>query len=377
MMGLSMALTCLIALLSFTIPLAATAEAILTEDNNCGCFVTSGNESAYFSHHRFFDFRSLPEYARAPNVIQDLASTSGASMTSDFFSKSEWTDFWMLATWNNANRVRSDASYTMANSPNNIYIEANTEPSTSATTQTWLTLRTQRLADFQTAAEIESASAKFKYLSVRVHARTIGEPGAITAMFTYRGAETLAEVQEADLEIRTVDDRNLVHYTNQPAYTDEGEVVEHASRNVILPRGLTWSDWATHRLDWTPGKSTWFVDDEPVAQIVFQAPRDESNVIFNAWSDGGRWTGNMSVGDSAYLQIQWIELVFNSTEVASQSGDGVCQSVCSIDETPQLGRPVLLWARDGWKNAGTRLPRSLVSTGVAGLVAVLLAGAFW
>jgi beta-glucanase (GH16 family) len=361
--SLPVSLSSLVFLLSAAAPLA-TAEPTLTDDSQCGCYINNDNSSTYFTDHRFFDFRSLSQYAGVPAVIQDLQSSPGAAPTSDYFRGTEWTSFWMLGSWNNSNNPRSDATVTMANSPNNIYIEANTDED-NPPSETYLTLRTQRLPDFQTAAEIESASAKFKYLSLRMRARTVGAAGAITAMFTYRGADALANIQEADLEIRTSDPRNLLHYTNQPAYTDAGDVVPEATHNATMPGGLDWTAWATHRMDWTPGLTTWWVDGEMVAQIAFQAPRDESNIILNAWSDGGKWTGNMTTFDAAYLQVQWLEVVFNSTEAAAaktkvkRDGAGGCAVVCSVDQTPQLGKPVMLWnnaAAAGMRvNGGGRL----------------------
>lgn len=372
MMRLPTSLSSLVVLISATAPLVGAAEPILTDDSSCGCFLTNGNESSYFTSHRFFDFRSLSEYAGVPPTIRDVDDSAGASKTSAFFNTTEWTDFWMLGSWNNSHNVRGDASVLMVNSPNNVYIEANNEP--NPTSQTWLTLRTQRLERFQSAAELESASAEYKHLSLRMRARTVGARGAITAMFTYRGGDTLADVQESDLEIRTSDPRNLVHYTNQPAYTDDGDVIADATRNVTLPGGKDWTEWATHRMDWTPGKTTWYVDDVPVAQIVFQAPRDESNIILNAWSDGGGWTGNMSVSDAAYLQVQWVEVVYNNTAAETaerrRDGQGLCENVCSIDETPELGRPVMLWGNPGAGDAGSAAGR-LVTWGPIGLVGVV------
>ncbi|KAK4157981.1 beta-glucanase [Chaetomidium leptoderma] len=373
----------LILLISAAAPLAA-AEPTLTEDSHCGCYLTNGNQSTYFTDHRFFDFRSLSQYASAPPVIRDVEATPGAQRTSAYFNSTEWTDFWMLGSWNNSNGARNDASVLMVNSPNNVYIEASDEPNPPS--ETWLTLRTQRLEKFQTAAEIESASTKFKYLSLRMRARTIGAGGALTAMFTYRGADTLAEVQESDLEIRTADPRNLMHYTNQPAYTDAGEVVPEATQNATMPGGLDWTAWAVHRMDWTPGRTTWYVDDTQVAQIEFQAPTDESNIILNAWSDGGKWTGNMTLNDAAFLQVQWLEVVYNNTEpeatkAQARKRDGAggkpCEAVCSVDQTTQLGKPVMLWnnaAVAARVNGGGRMvawmPRGIVvfmvllSTGV-------------
>ncbi|KAL2259949.1 hypothetical protein VTK26DRAFT_6196 [Humicola hyalothermophila] len=368
-------LSSLILLISASVPLAAT-EPSLTDDSQCDCYLTNGNRSSYFTEHRFFDFRSLSEYAGVPPIIRDPDATADADETSAFFTTPAWTDFWMLGSWNNSRGgVRSDATALMVNSPNNVYIEASSDPDPSS--QTFLTLRTQRVTrDFQTAAEIESVSAKFKYLSLRARMRTRGAAGAVTAMFAYRGADTLAGVQESDLEVRTADPRTLVHYTNQPSYTDDGDVIAQATRNATLPAGRAWSDWAVHRMDWTPRATTWFVDGVPVAQIDFQVPRDECNVILNAWGDGGGWTGNMSAGDAAYLQVQWLEIVFNSTEPrdgGDGDGDRVCHAVCSIDRTTQLGTPVMLWDNAasgrmwdlvGWLSMGVAMLVMLVSTGL-------------
>ncbi len=367
-LSLPASLSSLVLLIAAAAPVTA-AEPALIDDSGCGCYLTNGNTSTYFSNHRFFDFRSLPQYAGVPPVIRDSKASAGANPTSGYFTSTEWTNFWMLGSWNNSNGARSDATVQMTNSPNNIYIEASTEATPSS--RTWLTLRTQRLQDFQTAAEIESASAKFKHLSVRMRARTVGAAGAITAMFTYRGSDTLAKVQESDLEIRTSDPRNLIHYTNQPAYTDGGDVVPDATRNATMPGGIDWTAWAEHRMDWTDGRTTWFVGGVLVAQIEFQAPRDESNIILNAWSDGGKWTGNMTLNDAAYLQIQWLEVVYNSTETVTKRADAAgCAAVCSIDQTPQVGKPVLLWGT-AKVNGGGRLE---AWRGLVLLVAVFMAG---
>jgi hypothetical protein len=78
------------------------------------------------------------------------------------------------------------------------------------------------------------------------------------------------------------------------------------------------------------------------------------------WSDGGVWSGNMSVYDEAFLQIQWIELVYNTSGPYSGSkrtdqhgasgllekrkGTPGCRAVCSIDENIDVtGTPALLY----------------------------------
>jgi hypothetical protein len=54
-------------------------------------------------------------------------------------------------------------------------------------------------------------------------------------------------------------------------------------------------------------------------------------MILNMWSNGGVWSGSMAKGGFAEMQVQWIEIAFNS------SGDtstvfGPQSVVCSIDK---------------------------------------------
>lgn len=79
------------------------------------------------------------------------------------------------------------------------------------------------------------------------------------------------------------------------------------------------------------------MNGEMAASTRVNVPADESMVVVNMWSDGGSWSGNMSVGDEAELQVQWIEMVFNmpDADASSRRGKGV---VCSVDEL--VGTPV-------------------------------------
>ncbi|KAK5664040.1 hypothetical protein OQA88_254 [Cercophora sp. LCS_1] len=370
-------------ILLFSAAVPSTIAAQLTDHSKCSCYLTNGTESRFFSHHAFYDFRSQSQYAGVSSVITTKDETPGAPPTSKYFTSEKWSKWWILGNWNNSHNNRADATVYMSHSPNNVYIEANPDKSPNAP-QTWLTLRTSRLKDtkdskeFQTSAEIESFSPGFRFVSVRMLARTIGAKGAVTALFTYKDSNKRAEVQESDMEVRTSDAEDIIHYTNQPSLDDEGDVITQATLNATLSDGLKWTDWAVHRMDWTPTRNTWFVNGKQVAQISFQTPRDASKIILNAWSDGGQWSGNMSVGEAAYLQVQWFEVVYNSTEkvehvhrrreeetngrgahgeFGDEAAEGtdaavprlegraedVCLRVCSIDETPTLGTPVMLW----------------------------------
>ncbi|PNY23861.1 Uncharacterized protein TCAP_06201 [Tolypocladium capitatum] len=345
----------------------------LVNDTNCDCFLTNGSEPTYFTKHMFFDFRSLSQYAGVPNIITDENRTSMAQPSSDYFSSQKWTDVWELQSWSNNNGdgqgLSGDATVLMVNSANNVYIEKNGDGN-AATSDTFMTMRTMRLPTFQTAAEFQAHDSNYQFLSLRILARTVGDTGAVSAVFTYRNAEELADIQEADIEILTRGPRDKVQYTNQPSYTEHGGQGNNprAARNATMPRGLEWMNWAVHRMDWTPKCSVWYVDGEEVASIDFQVPRDASGININSWSDGGNWSGNMSVGGEAKLQIQWIEMVYNTTDKNVQSQDGNigeddgdsdhlgprgrlarrdgnrnCRAVCSIDETTETGIASKLW----------------------------------
>ncbi|ORY62056.1 concanavalin A-like lectin/glucanase domain-containing protein [Pseudomassariella vexata] len=329
---------------------APAANFVPTTDSNCNCFLTNLTSRSYFSHHKFFDFRELSQYVSVPDPINSQEGNANADVTSSYFSSVNWTSAWVIQNWDNSDKLGTpgvDATLLKVNSPNNIYIEKNADYARDRSS-TYMTMRTVRHENFQSAAEFESLSKNYHFLSMRMKARTRGAPGAITSMFTYRPSPdgTLASLQESDLEVRTMDPRNKISYTNQPAYSEDGETNPKASENATVGRS-SWDDWQYHRMDWTPGSSSWYVDGVLVASSTFQTPRDPSTVLFNVWSDGGSWSGNMTVGAEAYMQVQWIEMLYNKTDSDVGGGPntnaaGSCKSVCSVDLGRTIGTPVLV-----------------------------------
>lgn len=242
-----------------------------TNDSKCNCYLTNTTTKNYFSSHKFFDFRNMTQYVNVPDPLQDPVASTNAPVTNGYFSGTNWTDYWAIQTWNNSAMMGgnsavtgSDATVLMVNTPNNVYFEKNSDARPSSST--WLTMRTVRHQTFQSAAEFESTSSNYHYLSIRMLARTRGSSGAITAMFTYRGAPQLSNVQEADLEVRTQDPKDSIQYTNQPAYNATGDVAG-ATHNVTVPNKVNWSDWQYHRMDWTPGFTNWFVNGQLVSHF--------------------------------------------------------------------------------------------------------------
>ncbi|CVK88496.1 related to xyloglucan endo-transglycosylase-like protein [Fusarium mangiferae] len=329
-----------------------------SSNDECECYLTNGTNSAYYSRHSFYDYRNLGDYAGVPSPVQNASRKAG--VTSDYFNSDTWDNSWSIQDWSNRGKgvsLSGDATVLMINSPNNIYIEKNDDK--DAASDTFLTMRTMRLPGFQSAAEFDSVST-YHYVSVRMLARVTGSAGACMAIFTYLGGEELADVQEADIEIMTHDPKNRVQYTNQPSFTEDGDDIPKATRNGTLPKGVEWDDWVVHRLDWTPKRSTWYANGQEVASIEYQTPKDPAQIILNAWSDGGSWSGNMSLNGAAYMQIQWIDMVYNVTKdneekrsfdgrrlesdaeqygglVRRDDSKGACKVVCSIDEADEAG----------------------------------------
>ncbi|KAI0839957.1 glycoside hydrolase family 16 protein [Hypoxylon sp. FL0890] len=324
--------TALVALASLLTPHPAIAVSPI-DPSQCHCFLTNGTTARYFSQHKFFDFRTIANPG-VPAPIDDRDGATNAPVTNAYFNSDNFTNTWSVQAWAGGS---SDATVWNTYSKNDVYIESNTDANPASST--YLTLRTSRHAtgDFQSSAEIQSISASYQFLSMRMYARTRGAAGAVTAMFTYRGGATEADVQEADLEILTQEGTNQVHYTNQPGNVN-GVPRPDATEQVSIPG--SWSDWRVHRYDWTPGSSDWYVDGARVASIQYQAPVDPATLLFNTWSDGGSWSGVMASGQSAEMQIQWIELIYNNTAEPSQFNH--CANVCTVDVGTQPGVPALL-----------------------------------
>ena len=313
--------------------LAFSALAQITvDDSQCDCFLTNGSAPTYFQSHGFWDFRSLSQYAvvNPPGLKLSVEESANADFTTPYLNyDSDFGQFWGAQTWGTV----SEDGFPNQNSLNNLYIERNR----GLQSQTYLAMRTARpLESFQSSAEFESKE-QLDHVSMRMHSMTTGTAGGCTSIFTYR-KEGDEIVEETDIEILTRDPGTTIRYTNQPSYNETtDDTIPGASHAVELPDGKTWYDWHTHRLDWTPGLTTWFVDGEQTFDMTFQVPTQPAQVILNVWSNGDEgWTGKMPVGGRAYQYVQWIELLYDVVDGAS------CERVCSVDESPVVGRAVRL-----------------------------------
>jgi beta-glucanase (GH16 family) len=303
--------------------LAATAAVSVKAADNCDCYTIDGDSSVRYKSYGFWDFRSLSQYAGVPALIDNFDDNQNADFTSDYFNQSsEFQEFWAPQKWSNENKILRTNSF------NNLYIA----PIEEGGSDTMLTLRTARGSNFQSTSAFQSKDF-IDHASMRMYARTHGDSGACTSMFTYLGGDSIADVQESDIEVLTKESKDIINYTNQPAHMGNGTLVHGAGNKMKFPSGDTWTQWHTHRMDWTPGLVSWFLDGRELHSQSFQAPVDPSQIIFNAWSDGGNWTGLMEPDGQAFQDIQWIEIAYDLAE------EGSCGNVCSVDEGA-VGKPV-------------------------------------
>lgn len=346
-------------------------------NKKCECYIVSGPDPGYFQNYRFWDFRSVPLYPELaknyqfrPLVKNARTSTatkkkgkddrSKAATTSTrrepiLLSDTPFSEDWIIQDWGRDGSPLFPVS--IMNAEENVFITGSSWDEDDDD-KTHLVLRTTRMEDYSSTAEIESRLHNVLHCSVRVRLRlfsgdgVIDQPslsgvddlsispvkkpgtssssaamarpssGACAGIFTYYSTSS-----ESDIEILTSDPPYRVHYANQPDYdpvTDD--MIPGASTTADLP--VPWTSWATHRLDWFPRVSRWYIDGDHQESKTYSVPYNPSMLVVNLWSDGGNWTGDMEVGDSVHMGIEWIEIAYN----ISKNRDGT-------DEIPKRRHP--------------------------------------
>ena len=203
------------------------------------------------------------------------------------------------------------------------------------------------------------------HASIRIRARISGFPGAVAGLFTFAD-----NTDESDIEILTRDPDTQFRATNQPSVDSQGSVPD-ASRIVAIPGNVdgkggggngTWNEWTTYRLDWLPTHTSFWANSISLSNNTYSVPRKPSQFIMNIWGNGGVWSGNMSVGQGATLDVEWVEMVYNTSDggvgMEKRVGDwhvgeesekkprerpkAPCNVVCSVDAETVAGTPVVV-----------------------------------
>jgi hypothetical protein len=292
----------------------------LSVEDQCTCYVASGPDPGYFSNYRFFGFRNLTAQSPDPHNLSSIFTTPA------FYNSFAPQDCSVPSS--------VDTPVQLNNSISNIYVS---HSNLSKFPPTTLNLRTLRLPTYQSAAELELTQKNLLHANIRIRARIDPDSaaGAVAGLFTYAEIYPASNSDtsdltnpESDIEILTSDPKNTIRYSNQPdtrtvtvqdgnTTKNDTESVPGASTAVKPPNGKTWDAYLTHRLDWYPGISRFWIDNYLLLDKTYGVPRDPVGLILNMWSDSGEWSGNMSIGDSATLSVEYIEMAFNTSGLVS------------------------------------------------------------
>ncbi|KAF7714676.1 Endo-1,3(4)-beta-glucanase [Penicillium ucsense] len=351
--------------------------------NDCDCFNVAGPDPGYFQHYKLWDFRSIPGFRQARSnasfwdeqllsarssdwveedisndddeevdnaesdsvdVLDDLASNTINSTDEDagplnelealWFFKHAFERDWVSQDWQRPSGPH--APITMINSKDNVYFAKNRQWLDKMST--YLILRTTRLRNYTSTAEIETKARNIYRCSLRVRFRILPSnldeessvslakdlpatnedspfPGACAGIFTYRERNC-----ESDIELLTKDPSSRIHYANQPDYDAVNDrMIPGASTIKDIP--VPWTTWSIHRLDWLSDISRWWVDDQQQDAKTYRVPNLPSWLMMNLWSDGSLWTGDLPIGGNVYMAVEYIELAFNVSQADDSSED--------------------------------------------------------
>ena len=301
---------------------------------SCGQYVVSGQDNP-FNNYSFSDFRGLSNFSiNAPPSIAAGEPQGEENITSAYFAQPPFSDHWEIRRG-----IRNaESEVPMVYSAQNVYISRDPDSNSS---ETYLTLRTTRLQDFQSVVQLVSQLSDLLHGSMRIRMKILPDGkdgdnvarGAVVGFFTYA-----SDTQESDIEVLTKDPDNIVQLTTQPASPDTpGE-----GADVKIPNGKQWTDWVEYRLDWFAGRNIWYLDDQMMLSTDKSVPTEPSPLMLNLWSNGQSFSGRMSLDREVYVAVQWIEMVYN---VSSQSqsvtqADGLVQ--CSVDVVQTKGIPEVI-----------------------------------
>ena len=274
-------------------------RSLVAAQSQCGCYQTSAGD--YFGNYQFLDFRN-----------------GKPSNYDTFFTPLEVADYGPLDVKN----TMTSANIGFNNGVMSLLTENN---------------------GGQTSADIYS-NPTMLYGSFRMHAQITGASGAVAGFFTYLDANN-----EQDIEILTDEAENQIHYTD---HDDGGAGNGNPTLNTTFSGSRT--DFNTYRLDWVPSKASFIVNNDQPKELTAAVPTAPCTLDVNMWSAGNGWGGYMAEGQSATLNIQWIEAVYNPGSGAksrvrraeSQSSSsierrqsGACANPCKVDGVAQRGQP--------------------------------------
>ncbi|KAK6070881.1 hypothetical protein SCUP234_09970 [Seiridium cupressi] len=298
-----------------------------TSAKQCSSFSTNGSAASNFANYRFYDMRNIPNDTW--DTLQNTTGSSNASaaaFTNDMSWRLDWAPRNGLRV-PDANSGTISIDYQSKNVAMRNVVDRSDNNVTTA-----LGLATYREdQSSQQSSGIDFCKTDLMYISLRVRTRISGAKGACAGFFTYKNDTT-----EIDIEVLTRNDNTTLGLKTQPTVDDSGDEIKGSQFNMSFPFGLIREDWMTYRLDWVASHVVWYVEGVQMAGTTVNVPVDPSHLYINLWGNGGTWTGEMALGQSALLEIQWVELAYNLSNTTPVVQDGT--NICNLDD-PGLTDP--------------------------------------
>ena len=228
-------------------------------DGSCDCYQTSSGDT--FSSYQFLDFRKgKPSNFDSFFTILDVPDYKGNSVTNSMTTE---------------NVAFSDGAMTL----------------TTKNTGSGL----------QQSADIYSKTSML-YGSFRMSAKITGDAGAVAGFFVYLDADN-----EADIELLTNEASDQIHYTT---HDNGGNTGGTANPTLNTTFSGTRSDFNTYRFDWISSKVSFIINSDPPKTLTSAVPTKPCTLDLNMWSCGDGWGGAMAAGQSAVMEVQWIEALY-------------------------------------------------------------------
>ncbi|KAH6883444.1 concanavalin A-like lectin/glucanase domain-containing protein [Thelonectria olida] len=313
-------------LLSTSVLPVAVAAVAGGRYSNCSSFATNGTAASQYAYYRFYDFRNISsdtwgsvQKPQSPNNATAGASTHDMS--------------WQL-DWARRDGLRYPGPDVGPNllpidyQPDSVYIDSSDD---SAKTNLAFVSSRQSETSHQSSG-IDFTDESILHLSLRLYVRVSGAPGACAAFFTYEN-----DTQEADIELLTRDNDDVVGFNTQPTLDIHDHYVPDSHWNMSLPNNITRESWIMYRMDWVEDQVVWYVNGVHMANTTVNVPVEPSRLSIALWGNGGTWTGNMTQGESALLEVQWIEMVYNLSGASPLETGANAGSICNLDDGDDEG----------------------------------------
>ena len=162
--------------------------------------------------------------------------------------------------------------------------------------------------------EVSTSISDILYASVRTTAIFSPVPGTCHGLFFYK-----SDTQEIDIEYLTDPHSTSnpgngsipLQLTNQPA---DGVHADESHQRYPAP-GTATSEEHVYRIDWTEGKTVFYVDGVQAEVFTKNVPTQAGTWLWNNWSNGDKgWSAGPALQNNT-LKIKRIEMFYNRTGI--------------------------------------------------------------